>query len=597
VVRCSPLTLAQDTLQRSPYLRFFSFFNLRENPFAGSPDPRYLFATRRIQEAWEAITYGIESREGIIVLTGEAGTGKTSILHRLIGWLSERRQPATFIFNPHLEPKHLYDFMLADFGVRPDPRWQGNTLMRLEHWLAERSREDRTPVLIVDEAQGLPLHVLEEIRLLLNLETPQRKLLQIILAGQPDLEATLNRPDLRHLKQRIALHCRTALLTDKETRDYLRARLDTAGAAGKAIFSPEAVAAVHAYSGGIPRVMNLLCEHALINAYSANLRVVPVRVVTEIAWEFHLDLREHVPTVPSAVFDNQSQRPEEPAHREVPLPMIQEAPTVRSPAEPQRVKPVSVPPAPAFADVPAQERVSAVHQAIEAAQDNALAFNDPVPALISTTSSRPRSGDEISTASSEGQERDSGVVVLKLRGKQLLKTQFGGVRLEAIEKSKAIRAKLQSAWLHATDKQRWQRFGASVARRIEPSVQNVQRLSKAASNFKSALQIRLRQSWPAWERVKGSLLIWLKRPLPLPHRWLGSKILAARKMPSEVFASAFIERRTARRTRERFQVVTLSAQRQDVNVAVLRWLREPFRPSRALPVPRATVSRNRLNSV
>jgi general secretion pathway protein A len=581
-------------LQRSPYLRFFSFFNLRENPFAGSPDPRYLYATRRIQEAWEAITYGIESREGIIVLTGEAGTGKTSILHRLTGWLNERRHPATFIFNPHLEPKHLYDFMLADFGVRPDPRWQGNALMCLEHWLAERSGEDRTPVLIVDEAQGLPLHVLEKIRLLLNLETPQRKLLHIVLAGQPELEATLNRPAMRHLKQRIAVHCRTGLLTDKETRDYLRARLDTAGAAGKAIFSPEAVEAVHAYSGGIPRVMNMLCEHALINAYSANLHMVPVRVVAEIAWEFHLDLQKHVPTVRSAIFDNQSQRPD-PVHREVPLPMIQEATAARS-AEPQRVESVSVPPAPAAADVSAQEQVSAVQQAIEAAQHNALPFNEPAPALIGATNPGERSGVEGATASSEWRKRDSGMVVLKLQGTQARETRLWGVRSEVIEKSKATRAKLQSAWLHATDKQRWQRFGTGVARRIESSAQNVQRLSKAVSNAKSALQMRFRQSWAVWERAKGSLLIWLKQPLSLAHRRLGSKILAPRKMPSEV-ASASIERRTARRTRERFQVVTLLARRQGVNVAVLRWLREPFRPPRALPVPRATVSRNHLNSV
>jgi len=122
----------------NPYVRFFSFFGLQENPFAVSPDPRYLFMTPMIQEAWEAIEYGIRSREGIILLTGEAGTGKTSLIRRLLDWLRESRMPTAYIFNSHLESKHLYDFMLADFGVRPDPRWRGNALMCLGQWLPER---------------------------------------------------------------------------------------------------------------------------------------------------------------------------------------------------------------------------------------------------------------------------------------------------------------------------------------------------------------------------------------------------------------------------------------------------------------------------
>ena len=251
--------------------------------------------TPRIQEAWEAIEYGIRSREGIILLTGEAGTGKTSLIRRLLDWLRESRTPTAYIFNSHLESKHLYDFMLADFGVRPDPQWRGNALMCLGQWLPERCREGRVPVLIVDEAQGLPLHVLEEIRLLLNLETPQEKLLQIVLAGQPELEEKLNRPETRHLKQRISLRCKTAPLTPKEARDYIQARLDVAGAAGRLIFSPEAVDAVHAYSRGIPRVMNLLCEHALIDAYAGNMRIVPARVVEDVAREFHFDRERYVP--------------------------------------------------------------------------------------------------------------------------------------------------------------------------------------------------------------------------------------------------------------------------------------------------------------
>src|SRR5580704_15079056 len=192
--------------------------------------------TPRIHEAWEAIEYGIRSREGIILLTGEAGTGKTSLIRRLLDWLRESRMPTAYIFNSHLESKHLYDFMLADFGVRPDPRWRGNALMCLGQWLPERCREGRIPVLIVDEAQGLPLPVLEEIRLLMNLETSNQKQLQIVLAGQPELEEKLKRPEMRHFAQRIALRCKTAPLTLKETYEYIQVRLDVAGAFGKPIF-------------------------------------------------------------------------------------------------------------------------------------------------------------------------------------------------------------------------------------------------------------------------------------------------------------------------------------------------------------------------
>ena len=330
----------------NPYVRFFSFFGLQENPFAVNPDPRYLFMTPRIQEAWEAIEYGIRSREGIILLTGEAGTGKTSLIRRLLDRLRESRTPTAYIFNSHLESRHLYDFMLADFGVRPDPRWRGNALMCLGQWLPERCREGRIPVLIVDEAQGLPLHVLEEIRLLLNLETPQEKLLQIVLAGQPELEEKLNRPETRQLKQRISLRCKTASLTPKEARDYIQARLDVAGAAGKLIFSPDAVDAVHAYSRGIPRVMNLLCEHALIDAYAGNMRIVPARVVEDVAREFHFDRERYVPSIYSRTSEA---LPYPTPDLVVPTPVIAESsmPAVRAPL------PVSAPPKSSLTDLEA----------------------------------------------------------------------------------------------------------------------------------------------------------------------------------------------------------------------------------------------------
>lgn len=265
------------------------FFDLAENPFKVNPDPRFLFLTRQTREALDELTYGIQARKGLILLTGEVGTGKTTLLNRLLEWLRMQRTPTAFIFNSHLESRHLFDFILADFGVPPDPSSNGSAMLRLNSWLIERYRADETPVLIVDEAQGLSTQVLEEIRMLLNLETPNQKLLQIVLAGQPELEVRLKRPELRQLKQRIMLRCKTAALTLEETHEYVQARLTIAGANGKPIFAPEAVDAVHLYSRGIPRVVNLLCEHALINGYVENERPVPASMIGEIAREFQFD--------------------------------------------------------------------------------------------------------------------------------------------------------------------------------------------------------------------------------------------------------------------------------------------------------------------
>ena len=265
------------------------FFGLRENPFNVNPDPRYLFLTSQTQAALTEMAYGIQARKGLILLTGEVGTGKTTLINRLLDSLHEQRTPTAFIFNSHLETNHLFDFILSDFGVPFDPQLKGNPLQPLNHWLIERYREGSTPVLIVDEAQGLPTHVLEEIRLLLNLETPREKLLQIVLSGQPELENRLEMPELRQIKQRITLRCKTAALTLEETHDYIQARLRIAGANGKPIFASQAMDAVHFYSRGIPRVTNLLCEHALITAYADNIQPVPAHIVADVAREFQFD--------------------------------------------------------------------------------------------------------------------------------------------------------------------------------------------------------------------------------------------------------------------------------------------------------------------
>jgi general secretion pathway protein A len=266
-----------------------NFFGLCENPFNVNPDPRFLYLTQQSQKALDQLTYGIQTRKNFILLTGEVGTGKTTLINYLLDWLRHRKMPAAFIFNSHLSVNHLFDFILTDFSIPIDFRLEGNMLLRLNKWLIERFRAGQIPVLIVDEAQGLSPELLEEIRLLLNLETACEKLLQIVLVGQPELENKLKRPELRQLRQRITLRCNTAPLTLEESRGYITERLRIGGATGDPIFASDAMEAVHFYSRGIPRVINLLCEHGLINAYVEQVNPVPARMVEEAARDFLLD--------------------------------------------------------------------------------------------------------------------------------------------------------------------------------------------------------------------------------------------------------------------------------------------------------------------
>jgi type II secretory pathway predicted ATPase ExeA len=266
-----------------------NFFGLRENPFNVNPDPRFLYLSPQTQKALDELTYGIQNRKGLILLTGEVGTGKTTLINYLLDWLRQRKMPTAFIFNSHLSANHLFDFILNDFGIPTDFKPKGNMLLQLNQWLIERFRTGCTPVLIVDEAQGLSLELLEEIRLLLNLETASEKLLQIVLVGQPELEDKLRRPQMRQLRQRISLRCSTSSLTLAEAHGYIADRLRIAGAEHGSVFTSESVKAAHFYSRGIPRVMNLLCEHALINAYVEHLNPVPPQMVEEAARDFLMD--------------------------------------------------------------------------------------------------------------------------------------------------------------------------------------------------------------------------------------------------------------------------------------------------------------------
>ncbi len=272
-----------------------AFFGLKENPFNVNPDPRYLFMTKELDEALSSLMYGIQTRKGIITLTGEVGTGKTTLINRLLDWLRESRARTAFLFNSRMNSMQLFDFILAEFEIVCDSQSKSQQLMKLNQWLLERYRAGETTVLIIDEAQNLTLSVLEEIRMLTNLETSTEKLLQIVLSGQPELEEKLKLPELRQLRQRIMIRSKTGPLNKEQTRDYIHARLRIAGAnSGEMIFSLKALEAIHMFSLGIPRVINLLCEHSLINSYVQQKRPIEPDGIEEVAREFQLDEVEPV---------------------------------------------------------------------------------------------------------------------------------------------------------------------------------------------------------------------------------------------------------------------------------------------------------------
>jgi general secretion pathway protein A len=277
-----------------------NFFGLRENPFNVNPDPRYLYLTRHIQEALACLIYGIQTRKGFVLLTGEVGTGKTTVLNKLLEWSRQERIATAFMFNPRLSEVEFFDFMLTDFGIPCDSTMKSRALMNLNHWLLEQYQRGSRAVLIVDEAQNLSADMLEEIRLLTNLETSTEKLLQIVLAGQPELEEKLTDPQLRQLRQRITLWAKTRPLTLLETHGYIKERLRVAGSTGEEIFSPAAIEVVHRHAHGIPRIINLLCEHALISAFVEHSKTVSEKIVEEVARDFDLQEMDVEPAPKSA---------------------------------------------------------------------------------------------------------------------------------------------------------------------------------------------------------------------------------------------------------------------------------------------------------
>jgi general secretion pathway protein A len=265
-----------------------TFFSLRTSPFGASPDPRFLFMVPQVREVLACLEYGISSRKGFVVLTGEVGTGKTTLLKSALSSFSRSLVSTAFVFNPRLEILDFLEFVLTDFGIPPEKPTKSGMLLQLNRWLVERFRANETCVIVVDEAQNLSWELLEEIRLLTNLETSAEKLVQIVLSGQPELEEKLRHPRLRQLRQRISVWARTSPLNLEETHAYVAERLRIAGATYP-IFTPQAIDHVYHYSKGIPRLINLICEHALISAYVDQTGSIPAHIVESVAVELEVD--------------------------------------------------------------------------------------------------------------------------------------------------------------------------------------------------------------------------------------------------------------------------------------------------------------------
>ena len=273
-----------------------TYFQLSRNPFDLTPDPNSFVPTPRHNEALAALYYGVRQHKGFVVVTGEVGTGKTLLLRCLLRLLRNSKDIVyAYLFNSRLAPMDFLQYVLADFGLPASGKTKADMLLDLSKFLVTRGRQRMTTVLIVDEAHDLPVNTLEELRLLSNLETTEDKLLQIILVGQPELDKKLDSFELRQLKQRVALRTQLGALTAAQTQEYIEQRLLNAGAdpANGTPFSSQAVAAIYSYSHGLPRLINILCENALLSAYAKETPTVTPRIIEDVASEFRLESYWH----------------------------------------------------------------------------------------------------------------------------------------------------------------------------------------------------------------------------------------------------------------------------------------------------------------
>ena len=266
-----------------------AFFGFTQNPFNMSPDPSFLFRSEQHEEALANLIYGVQSRKGFIALTGEVGTGKTTMLECLRDFLNAQQIAFASLFNSRLTVEQFFELLAYDLDLRCNRLSKTEVLLALNNMLLERAAAGRTTVLIVDEAHNLEWEVLEEIRLLGNLENRRGKLLQIVLSGQQELDRKLEAPEFRQLKQRIALRCTLRGLTPHETLDYVNGRMSRAGLKNQTILSTELIEEIAHRTQGIPRLINAICDNLLLTAFAMVSREATLEMLDEVTSDMRLD--------------------------------------------------------------------------------------------------------------------------------------------------------------------------------------------------------------------------------------------------------------------------------------------------------------------
>lgn len=280
------------------------FFGLDSDPFRVNPDPRFLYFSESHREALATLIYTVKQRKGFIVMTGEVGTGKTTVLNALVRKIDANVETA-YLFNTALTVEDFFSCLFDDLGIEAvEPFHKGRALRRLNEYLIDRLKRGLQTLLIVDEAQNLSVELLEEIRMLSNLETPQSKLIQIMLVGQPELAEKLSRPELRQLRQRVELRHEISTLDQQDVAEYVKERLMIAGHETGEVFTARALKAVHRYTEGIPRVINVLCDNSLIAAFANRSARVTREMVDEAATDMGLVDSEPVVAEPGRVAAN-----------------------------------------------------------------------------------------------------------------------------------------------------------------------------------------------------------------------------------------------------------------------------------------------------
>lgn len=264
---------------------YCDFFGFSEKPFTITPNPHFVFLSRIHREAYARLLYGVDSHAGFISLTGEVGTGKTTMLRALLSQLDPDKYSSALIFNPCLSAEQLLAGLCREFAIEPVEKNRSGYLDALNLFLIEQNARGRTVVLVIDEAQNLEPDVLEQVRLISNLETERDKLIQIILAGQPELDDLLKRHDLRQLNQRIAVRCRLAAMDYADTASYVDHRVRTSGSLLPEIFSRGALRRIYRFSGGTPRLINVVCEQALVMAWTRDVRTITAAIAAEVVAE------------------------------------------------------------------------------------------------------------------------------------------------------------------------------------------------------------------------------------------------------------------------------------------------------------------------